>query len=227
MTEHLPGVPRKDDGVDGDPLRAIWKAINELRQRDLSNSQIRLTPGAQFSVQDDAGNPVLQVGPAVGGRAPVSILDSFGAKILDNNNTSGWGANTPNVAIPVFDADMNGDPRLQVHEVSTEYEVKLMGFCQVTHPRLLLILDTFISGPTTIGEVRVRWVDPWNDTRDTIWEPGPRPDGGHYVETVEYIFPQSAQNKLVRLDFEVKMTAGTNNVDWVSSVPYGIIMTGD
>lgn len=66
MTEPLPGVPRKDE-TPADQLRALWAAVDELRQQGMRNSGMsgglfELTNDAEFQVTTSAGVQMFRIG---------------------------------------------------------------------------------------------------------------------------------------------------------------------
>lgn len=200
-------TPQPDDPLAR--IKALEDRIDELERKTLSNLAVTI-----------GGVKRLEVSPSSG----ATIRDAAGQTLFSSNNTSGWGVNSPIVAIPMYLENADLLAACQTNIVDTTYRSKFLTDIQVTHPRIRIRLQHQVSGGTATGQCIVKWNQGGPET--VVYESPVRGPGGGF-DSFLYTFPQSVQNQIVTLNISVRLLTGVGGVDWTAAKPLGLILQGD
>lgn len=200
-------TPQPDDPLAR--IQALEDRLDEIERKTLANLAVTI-----------GGVKRLEVAPSSG----VTIRDAAGATLFGSNNTSGWGVQSPIVAIPMYLEEATLLAVAQTNIVDTTYRSKFLTDIQVTHPRMRVRLQHQVSGAAATGQCIVKWNQGGPET--VVYESPVRGVGGGF-DSFFYTFPQSVQNQVITLNISVRLLTGTAGVDWTAAQPLGLILQGD
>lgn len=192
-------------------IAALSERIDELERKTLASLSVTVGTVRRLEVSQTSG---------------VRIRDSLGSDVFSNNNTSGWGTSSPVTMVPMHMSAANGLATVQTTTVDTTYREKWLSRVVITHPVVSGYILHQVSGATATGQWRLVLNNPGTGTDVVIFESVVRGQGGSF-DSVSYTIPQSHQNQVRILRFDVRLLTGTGGVDWCAASPHSMLFQGD
>lgn len=197
--------------------------IEEIVRKTLSNLSVT-DPGT--------GNKVFQIDQdtANSNRSRITMRDSAGDIIMQNDTVSGWGYAHPNVTYAMY--PFNSFAATQI--TSAGFQTTYRGAITINLPRLnwsfLAEAQTGTAGNVS-GDFRVAWnttgngLDPMTQMGSTQTIPAaPGYRSQRFNDT--YLWPSNMYGQVVFLFFQASQTAGVGGGSWIANTPNHIVGAG-